>query len=61
MPLSNNSQRPLSSAPLSPNRHPNGHLDKYSNSDMDYLNDKLNSDAIKAIKPSSNEFFFTYS
>jgi superoxide dismutase len=53
MPLSNNLQSPLSSAPLSPllpsNGYPNRYLDKYSNSDMDYLNNKLNSDAIKAL------------
>jgi hypothetical protein len=53
MPLSNNSQSPSSSAPLSPllppNRHPNGYLDKYSDSDIDYLNNKLNSDAIEAL------------
>jgi hypothetical protein len=53
VPLSNNSQSPLSSAPLSPllppNGYPNGHLDEYSNSDMDYLNNKLNSDAIEAL------------
>ena len=58
MPLSKDSQSPLSNAPLSPllplNRHPNGHLDKYSNSNIDYLNNKLNSDAIKALQPSSN-------
>jgi superoxide dismutase len=59
MPLSNNSQSPLSSAPLNPllppNRHPNGYLDKYSNSNIDYLNNKLNSDTIKALQPSSNK------
>ena len=49
MPLSNDSQSPLSNAPLSPNGYPNGYPDKYSNSDIDYLNDKLNSDAIKAL------------
>ena len=53
MPLSNNSQSPLSSTPpsplLPPNGHPNGHPDEYSNNDMDYLNNKLNSDAIKAL------------
>jgi len=53
MPLSNNSQNPLFSAPLSlslpPNRHPNEYLDKYPNSNIDYLNDKLNSDTIKAL------------
>ena len=53
MPLSKDSQSPLSSAPLSPllppNRYPNGYLDKYSNSNIDYLNNKLNSDATKAL------------
>ena len=53
IPLSDNSQNPLSSAPFSlplpPNGHPNGHPDKYSNSDMDYLDNKLNSNAIKAL------------
>jgi hypothetical protein len=53
MPLSNDLQSPLSSAPLSPllppNGHPNGHLDKYSNSNIDYLNNMLDSDAIKAL------------
>ena len=53
MPLSKDSQSPLSNVPLSPllspNRYPNRYLDKYSNSDMDYLNNKLNSDAIKAL------------
>ena len=53
MPLSKDSQSPLSSAPLSPllppNGYPNRRLDKYSNSDIDYLNNKLNSDAIKAL------------
>ena len=53
MPLSNNSQSPLSSAPFSPfllfNKHSNKYLDKYSNSNKDYLNNKLNSDAIKAL------------
>jgi len=53
VPLSEDSQSPLSNAPLSPllppNRHPNGHPDKYSDSDMDYLNNELNSDAIKAL------------
>jgi len=49
VPLSDNSQNPLSNAPfglpLPPNRHP----DEYSDSDMDYLDDELNSDAIKAL------------
>ena len=53
MPLSNNLQSPLSSAPFSPllppNKHPNGHPNEYSNNDIDYLNNKLNSDAIKAL------------
>jgi len=53
VPLPNNSQSPLSSAPLSPllppDEHPNGHPDEYSDSDIDYLNNKLNSDAIKAL------------
>ena len=53
MPLSKDLQSPLSNAPLSPllppNRHPNRYLDKYSNSNIDYLNNKLNSDAIKAL------------
>ena len=57
MPLSDNSQSPLSSAPPSPllppngypNGHPNRYLDKYSNSNIDYLNNKFNSDAIKAL------------
>ena len=69
IPLSNNSQSPLSSTFLSPllppnryfNRYPNRHPNKYSNSDMDYLNNKLDSDAIKALQPSSNNpFSFTY-
>ena len=51
--LSNNSQKPLFSLPLypflPPNRHPNGHANKYFNSDIDYLNDKLNSDTINAL------------
>ena len=51
--LFNNSQSPLSSAFLSPllppNRYSNRHLDKYPNSNIDYLNNKLNSDAIKAL------------
>ena len=57
MPLSKDSQSPLSSAPLSPllppngypNRYLNRYLDKYSNSNIDYLNNKLNSDTIKAL------------
>jgi hypothetical protein len=53
VPLSDDSQSPSSSAPLSPllppNRHPNGHLDKYPNSNIDYLNNKLDSDAIEAL------------
>ena len=58
MPLSDNSQSPLSSVPpsplLPPNRHPDGYLNEL-NSNMDYLNDELNSDAIKALLPSSDE------
>ena len=53
MPLSNDSQSPLSSTPFSPllppNRHPNGHPDEYFNNDIDYLDNKLDSDAIKAL------------
>ena len=53
IPLSDNLQSPLSSAPPSylppPNGYPNGHPDGYFNSDMDYLNNKLNSNAIKAL------------
>jgi len=53
VPLFNNLQSPLSSAPLSPllppNGHPNGHPDEYSNSNIDYLNNKLNSNAIMAL------------
>ena len=56
MPLSDNTQNPLSSAPpsplLPPNGHYNRHLNRYFNelnSDMDYLNNELNSDAIKAL------------
>ena len=56
MPLSNNSQSPLSSAPFSPllplnrhyNRHPNRYFNKL-NSNIDYFNNKLNSGAIKAL------------
>ena len=59
MPLSNNLQSPLSSAPssplLPPNGHPNRYPNGYFNSDIDYLNNKLNSDAIKALQPSSNK------
>ena len=62
MPLSNNSQSPLSSAlsrPLLPpdkyyNKHPNKYFNE-RNSNIDYLNNKLNSDAIKALWPSSNK------
>ena len=49
MPLSHDSQSPLFNASPSPNGYPNGYLDKHSNSDIDYLNDKLDSDAIKAL------------
>ena len=53
MPLPDDSQSPLSSAPFSPllppNEYPNGHPDKYSDSDMGYLDNELNSDAIKAL------------
>jgi hypothetical protein len=60
MPLFNNLQSPLSNAPFSPllplNKHPNKHFnkypDKYSDGDMDYLNNKLNSNTIKAHQPS---------
>jgi len=58
MPLSDDSQSTLSSAPpsplLPPNGHPDGYLDEL-NSDMDYLDDELDSDAIEALQPSSNE------
>ena len=50
--LSNNSQSPLSSVPFSSllpsNRYPNRYLNK-PNSDIDYFNNKLNSNAIKAL------------
>ena len=53
VPLSNNLQSPLSSilsSPLlPPNKYPDGHANKYFNSNMDYLNNELNSDAIKAL------------
>jgi len=53
VPLPNDLQSPLSSAPFSPllppDKYPNRYLDEYSNSDMDYLNDELDSDAIKAL------------
>jgi len=53
MPLPDNSQSPLFSAPFSPllppNKHPNGHPDEYSDSNIDYLDNELNSDAIKAL------------
>ena len=53
MPLFNNLQSPLFSVPLSPllppNKHPDGYADEYSNSNIDYLNNKLNSNAIKAL------------
>jgi len=56
VPLSNNSQSPLSSPPPSPllpfNGHYNGHPNGYFNepdSDIDDLNNKLDSNAIKAL------------
>ena len=59
MPLFNNLQSPLFSAPpnslLPPNRYPNRHPNRYFNSNIDYLNNKLNSDAIKAFWPSFNK------
>jgi len=63
IPLSNNSQSPLSSAPLNPllsfnrypNRYPNRHPNEYSDSNINYLNNKLNSNAIKALQPSFDE------
>ena len=54
MPLFNDLQSPLSSvlpSPLlPPNKYPNRHADEYSNSDIDYLNNKLNSNTIKALQ-----------
>ncbi len=51
--LSNNLQRPLSSVPLGPflppNRHPNRHANKYFNSNIDYLNNKLDNDTIDTL------------
>ena len=56
MPLFNNLQSPLSSISFSPllppNKYPDGYADKYSNSDIDYLNNKFNSNTIKALQPS---------
>ena len=53
MPLFNNLQSSLFSIPFSPllppNKYPNRHADKYFNSNIDYLNDKFNSNAIKAL------------
>jgi len=49
MPLFDDLQNPLSNAPLGLPLPPNRHPDEYSNSDMDYLDNKLNSDAIKAL------------
>jgi len=52
MPLSDDSQSPLSSIPfnslLLSNGYPNRYLNK-PDSDIDYLNNKLNSNAIKAL------------
>jgi len=56
MPLSDNLQSPLSSPPPSPllpfngyyNGHPDGYFDK-PDSDIDDLNNELNSNAIKAL------------
>ena len=53
MPPPDDSRSPLSSAPFSPLLPPDGHLnvhpDKYSDSDIDYLDNELDSDAIKAL------------
>ena len=53
IPLFNDLQSPLFSVPFSPllppNKYPDGYTDKYSNSNMDYLNNKLNSNAIEAL------------
>jgi len=53
VPLSNNLQSSLSSTPpsplLPPNGYPNRHPDGYFNSNIDYLNNELDSDAIKAL------------
>jgi hypothetical protein len=57
IPLFNNLQSLLFNTPLSPflppnrypNRHPNRHPDEYFNSNMDYFNNKLNSNTIKAL------------
>ena len=53
MPLFNNLQSFLFSIPFSPllppNKYPDGHADKYSNSNIDYLDDKLNSNTIEAL------------
>ncbi len=59
VPLSDNLQSPLSSAPpnplLPPNRYPNRYLYGYFDSNIDYLDDKLNSDTIEALWPSLNK------
>ena len=53
VPLFNNLQSFLFSIPpspfLPPNKRPNRHADEYFNSDMDYFDNELNSDAIKAL------------
>ena len=52
IPLFNDSQSPLSSVPFSPllppNEYPDGHANKYFDNNIDYLDNKLNSDTIKA-------------
>ena len=48
VPLSDDSQSPLSSAPPSPLLPPDGHPDELD-SDMDYLDDELDSDTIEAL------------
>ena len=52
MPLFNDLQSPLfsvpPSSPLPSNRYPNRYLDE-PDSDINYLNNELNSDAIKAL------------
>jgi len=63
VPLSDDLQSPLSSAPFSPllppdrhsDGHPNRHPDEYSDSDIDYFNNELNGDTIEALQPSSNK------
>ena len=58
VPLSDDSQSPLSSAPpsplLPPDGHPDGHPDELD-SDMDYLDDELDSDAVEALQPPPDE------